>query len=133
MRGVFLDTVGILAIWDSDDQWYRVAVQSWSKVIEQELPLFATTFVIAECANAASRRPYRSAVERLRLTLTAECSLIFPTSEEWEAACAAYAAAPPGAAGLVDELSIAVMRRLGLQRAFTNDAHFRAVGFETLF
>jgi len=25
------------------------------------------------------------------------------------------------------------MRRLGLTQAFTNDAHFKAAGFETLF
>jgi hypothetical protein len=26
-----------------------------------------------------------------------------------------------------------IMRRLGLSKAFTNDGHFRAAGFETLF
>jgi predicted nucleic acid-binding protein len=30
-------------------------------------------------------------------------------------------------------VSFAVMRRLGIQRAFTNDRHFREAGFETLF
>ena len=37
------------------------------------------------------------------------------------------------AAGIVDQVSFVVMRRLGLTRAFTNDWHFRAAGFETLF
>jgi predicted nucleic acid-binding protein len=39
----------------------------------------------------------------------------------------------PGGPGLVDELSFAVMRRLGLRRAFTNDQHFAAAGFDPLF
>jgi len=33
----------------------------------------------------------------------------------------------------VDHVSFVVMRRLGVGRAFTNDRHFRAAGFETLF
>ena len=35
--------------------------------------------------------------------------------------------------GIVDHVSFVVMRRLGLTQAFTNDAHFRAAGFEVLF
>jgi predicted nucleic acid-binding protein len=30
-------------------------------------------------------------------------------------------------------VSFSVMRRLGLTRAFTNDRHFAAAGFEALF
>jgi hypothetical protein len=36
-------------------------------------------------------------------------------------------------AGLVDHVSFTIMRRLGISKAFTNDGHFRAAGFETLF
>jgi uncharacterized protein len=36
-------------------------------------------------------------------------------------------------AGIVDHISFVVMRRLGMSKAFTNDRHFRAAGFETLF
>jgi len=35
--------------------------------------------------------------------------------------------------GIVDCISFAVMRRLGLTEAFTNDQHFTAAGFTTLF
>jgi predicted nucleic acid-binding protein len=38
-----------------------------------------------------------------------------------------------GRTRIVDQISFAVMRRLGLTQAFTNDNHFRAAGFETLF
>jgi len=33
----------------------------------------------------------------------------------------------------VDHFSFAVMQRLGLKRAFTNDRHFAAFEFEPLF
>lgn len=36
-------------------------------------------------------------------------------------------------AGIVDHVSFLVMRRLGITEAFTNDRHFSAAGFITLF
>jgi uncharacterized protein len=38
-----------------------------------------------------------------------------------------------GEAGNVGHISFGVMTRLGIRQAFTNDSHFRAAGFETLF
>ena len=60
----------------------------------------------------------------LRRELLAAGSLIAPTPQEEEAAWAAYERGEAGQAGIVDHISFAVMRRLGLSRAFTNDAHF---------
>lgn len=133
MNGVFLDTVGLIAVWDRADQWHAAAVGAWAGIMASGCALFTTPFIIAECANAAARRPYRSAVERLRLRFTAHQGLIQPTPQEWESACVAYAAGHIGAPGRVDEISFTVMRRLGLQRAFTNDRHFANTGFEALF
>ena len=50
-----------------------------------------------------------------------------------ETAWAAYRAGHAGEAGIVDQVSFAVMRRLGLTEAFTNDRHFAAAGFTMLF
>jgi len=36
-------------------------------------------------------------------------------------------------AGIVDHVSFVVMRRIGITEAFTNDHHFKAAGFTTLF
>ena len=41
--------------------------------------------------------------------------------------------AVPARPGIVDYVSFAVMRRLGIRQAFTNDRHFQEAGFETLF
>ena len=41
--------------------------------------------------------------------------------------------ASAGQAGIVDQVSFVVMRRLGLDEAFTNDRHFQAAGFATWF
>jgi len=56
-----------------------------------------------------------------------------PTVEDWQAAWLAYEHGEADSAGIVDHVSFTIMRRLGISKAFTNDRHFRAAGFETLF
>ena len=86
-----------------------------------------------ECGNAAARRPYRSHVCALRRTLAQRNELIVPTEADWNEAWTAYEADGARQAGIVDHVSFIIMRRLGISAAFTNDKHFEAAGFETLF
>jgi len=130
---VFLDTVGLLALWDQSDQWHRQAKDSFDRFSALRATVIATSFIILESGNAAARRPYRSAVSRLRQELERAQSLIAPTSADWETAWAAYDQAEANSAGIVDQVSFAVMRRMAVSKAFTNDQHFRAAGFDTLF
>ena len=63
-----------------------------------------------------------------------ECPLFGPpTGADWLQGWEAYAKSETGQAGIVDHVSFVVMRRLGLTEAFTNDRHFQAAGFKTLF
>jgi predicted nucleic acid-binding protein len=59
--------------------------------------------------------------------------LVEPAASDLEVAWTAYARGEAGSAGIVDHVSFVVMRRLGIIDAFTNDRHFRAAGFDTLF
>lgn len=92
-----------------------------------------TSLVLMECGNQAARRHFRKDVVALRVRLKAMQCLIEPDDGDLDAAWDAFARGEAGQAGIVDHVSFVVMRRLGLTRAFTNDAHFRAAGFETLF
>jgi predicted nucleic acid-binding protein len=133
MTDVFLDTVGIIAIWDEADQWHDAADATYRRLIVEGRRLITTTIVLYECGNAAARRQYRPRVDALRRLLSQERLLIDPTSEEVEQAWAAYDGGRPGDPGIVDHVSFAVMRRLGIQDAFTNDQHFATAGFTSLF
>jgi len=133
MNRVFLDTVGMIAVWDDTDQWHALAHAAYRTLLAQGRRLVTTSLVLCECGNAAARRPYRSDVNELRKFLTQEQLLVDPTPEEVEAAWAAYERGEAGEAGIVDHLSFRVMRRLGVTEAFTNDQHFQAAGFTTLF
>lgn len=133
MNPVFLDTVGLLALWDVADQWHVAAENAYVEIVSKRRPLQTTTFVLLECGNAAARRPYRHNISSLRRTLEQRNEMIVPTEDDWNRAWEDYDAGSAGQAGIVDHVSFVVMRRLGLTEAFTNDRHFHAAGFTVLF
>jgi predicted nucleic acid-binding protein len=133
MTPVFLDTVGLIALWDQDDQWHAAAEAGYQNMVAQRQPGVTTTYILLECGNTAARRTFRSDVCLLRKTLELRGELIVPTEDDWLEAWAAYERGEAGEAGIVDHVSFAVMRRLDITDAFTNDRHFQAAGFTTLF
>ena len=130
---VFLDTVGLIALWDESDQWHTLAEPEFLKLLTARRSLVTTPRVLLECANAASRRPYRGDVCSLRQALGADNCLIEPTLNEIDQAWSAYHIGRPNSAGVIDHISFNVMRRLGVTQAFTHDQHFIDAGFEVLF
>ena len=132
MNGVFLDAVGLIALWNRRDQWHEAAGSAFAGIASGE-SLVTTSYIIGECGNAFSRSEIRTLLIDLTERLDADGTLIFPSDADWHEAWMAFRSAPPGSAGLIDQLSFAVMRRLGLRCAFTNDRHFADAGFETMF
>ena len=133
MRTVFLDTVGLIAVWERTDQWHPAATEVFAEMLVDGVALVTTPHVLLECGNALSRRPSRVEVVQLRNDLSEIGGLIVPTAEEEESAWKAYARGEAGQAGIVDHISFVAMRRLRLIEAFTHDDHFKAAGFVTLF
>jgi predicted nucleic acid-binding protein len=72
-------------------------------------------------------------VIELRRDLVLCGDLIEPTAGDIDAAWTDYAHGVAGSAGIVDQISFTVMRRLGLTDVFTNDRHFTVAGVTTLF
>jgi predicted nucleic acid-binding protein len=130
---VFFDTVGLIALWDEADQWHDAAQQAFAKLLQSRAKGVTTNAVLLECGNAAARRPYRHEVNQLRQHMAAIGRLVILTDVEWDAAWTAYDHREASGAGIVDRSTFIAMRRLGLTQAFTNDSHFTAAGFETLF
>jgi predicted nucleic acid-binding protein len=133
VRAIFLDAVGLLAFWNADDQWHRKASEAFRLILANRWRIITTTFVMLECGNAASRSVIKPGVCDFRRGLELANSLVSPTELDWIQAWASYERGEAGNAGIVDQVSFAVMRRFGLTKAFTNDRHFKAAGFENLF
>jgi uncharacterized protein len=133
MSVAFLHTVGLLALWDTNDQWHAAAEAAFAALQRTRVMLMTSSFVLLECANAAARRPFRPAVSRLRERMERKGRLVFPTDEDWSQAWRDYRQGTFGQPGVVDCVSFAIMRRLKIVQAFTNDRHFQEAGFGTLF
>jgi uncharacterized protein len=133
VSAVFLDAVGLIALWDESDQWHPAAAAAYQLLGAPRRKLVTTRFVLLECGNAAQRRPYRQDVVQMMQWLEKRGGLLNPTDQDWSEAWAAYERGRPGDPGIVDCVSFVVMRRLGLTEAFTNDQHFAAAGFTPLF
>lgn len=133
MNAVFLDTVGLLALWNRSDQWHESAEAAFQSLLLRRSPLLTTSLVLLECGNAAARHPFRQQVCDLRAVLRSRGELIEPTDAEVNNSWVAFERGDAGQAGIVDHISFAVMRRLGISDAFTNDRHYRAAGMNPLF
>ena len=133
MSLVFMDSVGLLALWSETDQWHKLAERSFAEITRNKATLLTTTFVLLECGNAAARRGFRDEANLLRDTYETAGALIWPTETDWQAAWLAYQRGEADSAGIVDHVSFAVMRRLRISKVFTNDRHFKAAGFEPMF
>lgn len=114
MKPVFLDTVGLLALWDKSDQWHDVAQKAFELLVDAKATLTTTSFILLECGNAAARRPYRKIVDTLRDQLESAGLLVEPTKAEWYEAWETYRAGDADSAGIVDQVSFHVMRRLDM-------------------
>ena len=128
-----MDSVGLLALWSESDQWHQMAERAFAEITRNRDALLTTTFVMLECGNAVARKGFRNEANDLRERFEKSRTLIWPTETDWKLAWQNYQRGEADAAGIVDHVSFVVMRRLGIGKAFTNDRHFRAAGFENLF
>jgi predicted nucleic acid-binding protein len=80
VRTIFLDTVGLLALWDESDQWNESAQRAYEQFSAEPVRMVTTSFVLLECGNAAARRPYRHDVADLWHALEQTHDLIHPTA-----------------------------------------------------
>jgi uncharacterized protein len=133
MRKVFADTVGLIARWDASDQWHERAKAAFRDLLAQRAVLVTTTYVLLECGNASARYAYRETVVRFKQEAEAKGLVIHSNEADWQFAWDAYSRGDADLAGIVDQVSFQVMRRLKIREAFTNDRHFTAAGFQVLF
>jgi predicted nucleic acid-binding protein len=89
-RAVFLDTVGILALLDEDDQWHSAARSAFELITRNRCRTITTEYVLLECGNAASRRPYRQEISDLRNRMRDRGTVVMPTSSDVAEAWQAY-------------------------------------------
>jgi predicted nucleic acid-binding protein len=127
---VFLDTSYYIAILYPHDRWHLRAVRALNASDE----VFTSSLVINETVSLMQARGnFSAAVEFLRETRTHPSVQIVHVdpviqSEAWDM----FARWGSAGANAVDCTSFAVMRRFGIRKALSFDAHFRSAGFAAL-
>jgi predicted nucleic acid-binding protein len=129
----FLDTVGLLALLDVADQWHSAADGAYQRFKTGGRDFVTTELIFLEAGNAAARTQYRKPIHDIREEMLNRGRIIELTRDELDQAWQNYERGHANRAGVVDQTSFLVMRRLALTEVFSNDQHFIAAGFTTLF
>lgn len=82
MTPVFLDTSGLIALINDDDQWHQKAESVWTGFVQTRRPLVTTSLVLIECGDGLSRLHQRRAVVELRETLRSMANLKIVQTDE---------------------------------------------------
>lgn len=130
--GVFLDAAALYCLFDADDQSHEKTVQTWSALLGSDAPLHSSNYVMLELTAVMQRRLGVAAVDALSTYVLPWVNVVWVGEALHAQGVAGLLAARRRDLSLVDCVSFAVMRSLGLRRAFTLDPHFVEQGFETL-
>ena len=128
---VLVDTSALYALMDADDINHERASAFWSGFSGEE-SLVTHNYVLLETCALTQRRLGIDAVRRLVDDLLQPVSTVFVEAELHRMAIAAVLAARVADVSLVDTVSLEIMRRLRIRRAFAFDAHFDRFGFESV-
>lgn len=132
MKAVFADTWFYIAFLDARDLNHERVV---CFARENAPKVITTRWILAELANALSRRPIRSrAAAFLRAIESDTATRIISESDElFERGERLYEQRPDKDWSLTDCISFVVMEREEIREALTNDHHFAQAGFVATF
>jgi predicted nucleic acid-binding protein len=124
---VFVDTSYFIARMQASDQWHAAAVEA----DDSTLDLITSNDVVNETITLLRMRGFLSlALDFLReIRAGSDIHVVYVDAAVQAEAWDLYARYAGLRASGVDCASFAMMRRLGIKKAFTFDQHFRAAGF----
>lgn len=126
---IFIDTAGLLAVLDADDQYHAKANVTWQEILSSEDDLITTNYVLVETFSLVQHRLGLEAVKVLQEDIVPVINVEWVTETTHQSAVGMLLAAARRQLSLVDCVSFVVMRQGGLRKAFTFDKHFGEQGF----
>lgn len=128
----FADTSALYAVLDADDAFHELAREAWGSLLSADETLVTTNYVLLETFALVQTRLGMDAVRGLSDDLLPVVRTAWVTEEDHRAAVQTLLAADRRELSLVDCTSFLVMRRLGLESAFTFDEAFEDQGFDSV-
>lgn len=134
MTSVFIDTSGLIALVNTDDQWHNKAEAVWAELTRTNVRMYLTSLVLIELADGLSRVHHRNlAVQMVDGLQSSQRVEIIQVDERLELlGWKMFRDRMDKNWGMTDCLSFALMRERGIQNAFTADHHFEQAGFTIL-
>lgn len=132
MEKIFVDTSALYAILSTEDQNLAIAVATWKHVLEEGNLLFTNNYVLVECFTLVQNRLGIEFTRVLQSNIVQFLQIEWIGEEQHTSTVQAVFTANRRHLSLVDCSSFETMRRLGIEKVFTFDDHFREQGFEII-
>jgi predicted nucleic acid-binding protein len=126
---VFVDTSAFLAVMDADERNHRSAKMLWHRLLSSGESLVSTNYVLLETSAVIQHRFGFGAAREFEGAVVPILSVQWVGEEVHRAAVNSLLVSARRKLGLVDCVSFEVMRRLGIQKVFAFDPHFKEQGF----
>ena len=125
---VFVDTSALYAVLDADDGKHSPACAEWQRLLLNS-SLVTTNYVLVETTALLQHRLGVEAVRTFEQDVCPVLGLEWTDAARHAAGMASVLAAGRRGLSLVDCVSFAAMRDLGLRDVFAFDGHFAEQGF----
>lgn len=126
----FLDTSAFLAVLDANDGNHQKAKKKWEDLIYREETLVCNNYVLIETFALIQNRLGMIAVRTFQEDVVPILTIEWVDESLHQAGITSMITANRRVLSLVDCVSFAMMRRLGIKAAFVFDRHFKEQGFE---
>jgi predicted nucleic acid-binding protein len=125
-----VDTSAFIAVLLADDQNHTQAADIFRRLMSAAEPPVTHNYVVLETCAVLQRRSGIAAVRKFTDDIMPVVRMEWVSEEDHAGGVAALLTSARRELSLVDCVSFALMRRLGLARAFCFDPHFAEQGFE---
>ncbi len=129
---LFVDTSAWLALGDRNDQYHKEALARSASIKKQKIELVTSDYIFDESITIIRyRMSHRAAVTFGNSLMGSTIVKITGiTDEERSKAWKLFSRYDDKELSFTDCTSFVLMKKLGIQKAFTFDDHFRQLGFE---
>ena len=132
MEKIFVDTSALYALISTEDQNIVPAVITWESMLEREDILFTNNYVLLECFALIQNRLGIEFTRALQSNLVPFLQIDWIGEQQHISSVNDVLAANRRQLSIVDCSSFESMRRLGIEKVFTFDEHFREQGFDVI-
>jgi predicted nucleic acid-binding protein len=132
MEKIFVDTSALYALISTEDQNLARAVKTWKDTLERADLMITNNYVLVECFTLIQSRLGIEFTRALQVNIVQFLQIDWIGEQQHISSVNDVFTANRRQLSLVDCSSFDTMRRLGIEKVFTFDNHFRAQGFEVI-